>query len=81
MPHFTWGYMAYDTLKDYTYIDTNKEWPFLSKGWIYQEQVLSRRRLQFIKKNSPGNAMGKVTVNAIRRAINNPSMLRAKDNL
>jgi hypothetical protein len=33
------------------------------------------------KKKSPGNAMGKVTVNAIRRAMNNPSMLRAKDNL
>lgn len=48
-PHFTWQDIENDWFKNDPYIDAEKEWPLLSRGWVYQEQLLSRRMLHFTK--------------------------------
>ncbi|OTA04371.1 hypothetical protein A9Z42_0049630 [Trichoderma parareesei] len=41
-PHFTWSEEA-------TVEDPDAEWPLLGRGWVYQEQLLSRRMLHFTR--------------------------------
>ncbi|KAL6874826.1 heterokaryon incompatibility domain-containing protein [Trichoderma novae-zelandiae] len=41
-PHFTWSEQS---MAD----DADKEWPLLTRGWVYQEQLLSRRMLHFTR--------------------------------
>ncbi|OAQ66220.1 HET domain-containing protein [Pochonia chlamydosporia 170] len=48
-PHFTWQDVEHDWFKDDPYTDAEAEWPLLSRGWVYQEQLLSRRMLHFTK--------------------------------
>ncbi|UNI17737.1 hypothetical protein JDV02_004059 [Purpureocillium takamizusanense] len=45
LPHFTWQDIANDWFSGDSFIDAEREWPLLSRGWVYQEQLLSRRML------------------------------------
>lgn len=42
IPHFTW---SGNTMAD----NPEVEWPLLARGWVYQEQLLSRRMLHFTR--------------------------------
>ncbi|KAJ6441196.1 het domain-containingprotein [Purpureocillium lavendulum] len=45
LPHFTWQDIASSWFAGDDFIDAEREWPLLSRGWVYQEQLLSRRML------------------------------------
>ncbi|KAL7952007.1 heterokaryon incompatibility domain-containing protein [Trichoderma barbatum] len=45
-PHFTWS--SIESSADATAAENpDIEWPLLTRGWVYQEQLLSRRMLHF----------------------------------
>ncbi|RFU74366.1 hypothetical protein TARUN_7879 [Trichoderma arundinaceum] len=48
-PHFTWSAIE-SNLVAYTMVEgPEMEWPLLTRGWVYQEQLLSRRMLHFTR--------------------------------
>lgn len=49
LPHFTWQDMEYDWFEGDEFVDADREWPLLSRGWTYQEQLLSKRTLHFTR--------------------------------
>ncbi|WAO91693.1 HET domain-containing protein [Fusarium falciforme] len=49
LPHFTWQDMEYDWFESDEFVDAEREWPLLSRGWTYQEQLLSKRTLHFTR--------------------------------
>ncbi|KAM0437862.1 hypothetical protein ACHAPT_002227 [Fusarium lateritium] len=49
LPHFTWQDMEYDWFEADEFVDPEREWPLLSRGWTYQEQLLSKRTLHLTR--------------------------------
>ncbi|KAJ4315884.1 hypothetical protein N0V84_008153 [Fusarium piperis] len=49
LPHFTWQDMEYNWFEGDEFVDAEREWPLLSRGWTYQEQLLSKRTLHFTR--------------------------------
>ncbi|RSL62810.1 hypothetical protein CEP53_004615 [Fusarium sp. AF-6] len=49
LPHFTWQEMEYNWFEGDEFVDAEREWPLLSRGWTYQEQLLSKRTLHFTR--------------------------------
>ncbi|KND92074.1 hypothetical protein TOPH_03546, partial [Tolypocladium ophioglossoides CBS 100239] len=49
LPHFTWQDIESDWFAHDGFVDPEREWPLLSRGWVYQEQLLSRRMLHFTR--------------------------------
>ncbi|KAK5997174.1 hypothetical protein PT974_02527 [Cladobotryum mycophilum] len=49
LPHFTWADIEQAWFAGHEWIDAEVEWPLLSRGWVYQEQLLSRRMLHFTR--------------------------------
>ncbi|POR37078.1 Uncharacterized protein TPAR_02724 [Tolypocladium paradoxum] len=47
LPHFTWQDIAQDWFANDDFVNPEREWPLLARGWVYQEQLLSRRMLHF----------------------------------
>ncbi len=49
LPHFTWQDIANNWFAGSDFVDAEREWPLLSRGWVYQEQLLSRRMLHLTR--------------------------------
>lgn len=49
LPHFTWQDMENSWFEGDEFVNAEREWPLLSRGWTYQEQLLSKRTLHFTR--------------------------------
>ncbi|KAM5350818.1 hypothetical protein ACJ41O_007323 [Fusarium nematophilum] len=85
IPHFTWQDMEYNWFESDSFVDPDQEWPLLSRGWTYQEQLLSRRMLHFTRSEliwECNSAMGcECGGYAASSVSNGPSLGRTKQSV